>query len=262
MKPERCVVFGVGVDPLGMDAMVRAADDVVKAARQCAIFAVNPEKIMAAQADASLCAALNAAEYLIPDGIGAVIAARLRGATIGERVPGSELMPRLCQLAQQRGYRVFLFGAREATNAAAARRLVELYPGLQIAGRHHGYVDAAGQGALVTAINAVAPHFLFVALGSPKQERWIAHNRDRLRVNVIQGVGGTFDVVAGAVRRAPPLWIRLHLEWLYRLLAQPSRLKRQAPLLRFAWLVLTGRLSDRPLAPRAADAAARLRPLP
>ena len=259
MKPERCVILGVGVDRVDMDRMVAIAEETVLADRQCCIFAVNPEKIMTAQNNPALRECLNAAEYLIPDGIGAVIAARMRGTYVRDRVPGSELMPRLCALAAARRYRVFLFGAREQINAAATHQLAKQYPGIRIVGRHNGYVDAADQDALVAKINAAAPNFLFVALGSPKQEEWISRNRDRLHVNVIQGVGGTFDVIAGAVRRAPPLWIRFHLEWLYRLFVQPSRLKRQSPLLRFALLALTGRLSDQPLALRAQSGSASLR---
>jgi N-acetylglucosaminyldiphosphoundecaprenol N-acetyl-beta-D-mannosaminyltransferase len=248
MKPERCFLFGVGVDRVDMERMVLAAEETILANQQCSIFAVNPEKIMTAQRNAPLRAWLNASEYLIPDGIGAVVAARMRGCRLPERVPGSELMPRLCALAAARGFRVFLYGAKSQVNAAAAHALAEQFRGIKIVGRHDGYTTA--QAALIDEINAAAPHFLFVALGSPKQEEWISRNRSRLRVNIIQGVGGTFDVIAGVVRRAPPVWIRWHLEWLYRLLAQPSRLHRQSPLLRFALLVLTGRLSDQPLALR------------
>lgn len=247
MKPERCLLFGVGVDRVDMERMVAAAEETILAGEQCSIFAVNPEKIMTAQSNAALRGWLNAAEYLIPDGFGAVLAARMRGMYLRDRVPGSELMPRLCELAAARGYRVFLYGAREQTNAAAAHRLRKLYPGIKIVGRHNGYVDAADHERLIAQINAAAPHFLFVALGSPRQEEWISRHRRGLNVNVLQGVGGTFDVIAGAVRRAPPLWIRWHLEWLYRLFAQPSRLRRQSPLLRFALLMFTGRLSDQPL---------------
>ena len=255
MKPERCFLFGVGVDRVDMDRMVAAAEEAVLAGSQCSIFAVNPEKIMTAQRDVALRDRLNAAEYLIPDGFGAVLAARMRGMYLRERVPGSELMPQLCALAAARGYRVFLFGAREQINAAASQRLRELYPGINIVGRHNGYVDAADEPQLLAQINAARPHFLFVALGSPRQEEWIARCRARLKVNVLQGVGGTFDVIAGAVRRAPRLWIRLHLEWLYRVIVQPSRWRRQTPLLQFALLLATGRLSDRPL-PRSGDSAA------
>jgi N-acetylglucosaminyldiphosphoundecaprenol N-acetyl-beta-D-mannosaminyltransferase len=247
MKRERCFLFGVGLDPVDMSGMVRAADDTIRAGQQCAIFAVNPEKIMAAQRSPALRAQLNAAEWLIPDGIGAVWAARRRGCRVPGRVTGADLMPALCALAAQRGYRVFLFGAREENNAAAAARLVETHPGLVVAGRRHGYIGVDDEAALVDEINASGADILFVALGSPRQEDWISRHRSKLRVNVLQGVGGTFDVLSGAVDRAPRIWIRLHLEWLYRLVREPSRLRRQSPRFYFAFLVLSGRLTDRPL---------------
>lgn len=234
------MVLGVGVDCVDMAGMERAAEAAIDAGAQCSIIAVNPEKIMAANANARLRECLNAAEFLIPDGIGAVLAARAGGVRLRGRVPGSELMPRLCALAARRGFRVFLFGARQDINDRAAQRLQETYPGLIIAGRQHGYV-ADDTTALIEQINAAQAQLLFVALGSPKQELWIAQHRKNLRVNVIQGVGGTFDVVAGAVRRAPQRWIALNLEWLYRLLANPRRLLRQTALVSFVWRVMWSR---------------------
>jgi len=241
MPIDRAYLFGVGVDCVDMATMEHAADQAVREDRQCAILAVNPEKIVTAEHDAELRTALNASEYLIPDGIGVVHALRRRGHRLAGRVPGSELMPRLCALAAQRGYRIFLFGAREDVNRAAASRLIATYPGLVVAGRQHGYSDEAESSALVERINASAADMLFVALGSPRQERWIAQHRGALCARVIQGVGGTFDVLAGAARRAPPVWIRLNLEWLYRALANPRRLPRQAALFKFAFRVLLER---------------------
>jgi N-acetylglucosaminyldiphosphoundecaprenol N-acetyl-beta-D-mannosaminyltransferase len=241
MRIERVSIFDVGVDCVDMASMDHAADEAVRDNSQCSIFAINPEKVIAAERNRELRDCLNASEFLIPDGIGVVLAARSRGARIHARVTGSELMPRLCALAAKRGYRVFLFGAREETNARAAQCLVEAYPGLIIAGRSHGYVGDTDMADVVAKINAAAPQFLFVALGSPKQEQWVTRYRRELNVNVIQGVGGTFDVIAGSVRRAPDTWIALNLEWLYRLVSNPRRLLRQSALVRFAWRVLWSR---------------------
>jgi len=258
MRPERCSLFGIGVDAVDMKTMVEEADAAIRAQRQCTIFAVNPEKIVAAQHLPSLRGWLNASEWLIPDGVGAVFAARWRGTRVPERVAGSELMPRLCELAATHGHRVFLLGARESSNAAAAAKLQELFPGIVIVDRHDGYFSEADEPALIERINAARVQMLFVALGSPKQEAWIHRNRARLDVNVIQGVGGTFDVLAGVIRRAPRFWIRLNLEWLYRLIEQPSRIKRQWPLFYFAYLVLTGRLSAEPLHSTLSQVEARV----
>jgi len=242
---ERIDIDGVGVDCVDMPTVVRAVDATIAAHRQCTILAVNPEKISAAARDTNLRAILNASEWLIPDGIGAVVAARLRGADAIERVPGSELMPHLCALAARRRHRVFLFGARADVNRAAVERLSAIHPELVIAGRHHGFVADADMPALVERINAAAPHIVFVALGSPRQEQWIARHRARLTANVIQGVGGTFDVIAGAAKRAPPIWIKLNLEWLYRFAADPRRWRRQLTLARFGGRLLRDALTRR-----------------
>jgi N-acetylglucosaminyldiphosphoundecaprenol N-acetyl-beta-D-mannosaminyltransferase len=234
----RPLVQGIPVDNLSMSEVVDRVDATIRARGQCSILAVNPEKIMAAQQRPELAQALQRSELLIPDGIGVVLALRLKGQRVAGRVPGSELMPELCALAARRGYGVYLFGAREATNAFAAEVLVRMYPGLHVVGRHHGYVADADMEDVVDDINRSRAKILFVALGSPAQEIWIGRYRARLGVSALQGVGGTFDVIAGSVKRAPLLWRRLNLEWLFRLLAQPRRLLRQTAIPRFAYALV------------------------
>ncbi len=204
-----------------------------------AVLAVNPEKVIAARKDGRLLAQLERAFLLLPDGIGVVCAARLSGASGIERVPGSEFMPALCEIAQRRRLSVYLYGGTEAVNAKAAAELAVQFPALSIAGRSHGYVSPAEMGTLVQAINDSGAAILFVALGSPRQEFWIAEHAHHLNVKICQGVGGTFDVIAGNVRRAPLLFRRLHLEWFYRLVTNPARARRQSSLPKFVWLLLT-----------------------
>jgi N-acetylglucosaminyldiphosphoundecaprenol N-acetyl-beta-D-mannosaminyltransferase len=240
---RRPLIQGIPVDNLGMADVVARADAAIRQGRQCSIFAVNPEKIVAAQERPELAQCLRASELLIADGIGVVMALRLRGLHVAERVPGSELMPELCALAAERGYGVYLFGAREEVNAKAAAELIRRYPSLRIVGRHHGYVTDAHIGALLKDVNASGAQILFVAIGSPTQELWVHRHRSKLNVNVLQGVGGTFDVVAGVVKRAPAVWRRLNLEWLYRLLSQPTRLLRQTALPRFAFALVKEQLT-------------------
>jgi N-acetylglucosaminyldiphosphoundecaprenol N-acetyl-beta-D-mannosaminyltransferase len=200
---------------------------------------------MRARTDAELRDLLSSATLLIPDGIGVVIAARWLGLGRFRRVPGSELMPNLCARAAAEGYSVFLFGARPAVNQAVAETLQRRYPSLVIAGRQDGYVEDAAMPALIDRINASGAAMLFVALGSPRQEAWMYTHAPALKVKVAQGVGGTFDVIAGRVNRAPPLFLALNLEWLYRLLREPRRLWRQRVLLIFAadilWRTLTAK---------------------
>lgn len=238
MSTARIPILDVGVDPVTMVQTVELADRAIVTGNQTCIMAVNPEKVVAARRDLGLRRSLCAAEILIPDGIGVVIAGRRAGAAHMERVPGSELMPALCELAARRGYPVFLFGARPDTNAAACSNLRRRWPGLAIAGSHHGYIDDSETQALIERINASGARLLFVALGSPRQELWIDLHRGQLDVSVIQAVGGTFDVIAGTVRRAPAVWRRMNLEWLYRLLRQPTRLLRQTALPSFVWWML------------------------
>lgn len=225
-----------------MDQAVAWADSRMTLSEPKTVIAVNPEKIMKAQSDPTLRQFLRSAGLLIPDGIGVVIATKLLGLGYAERVPGSELMPRLCGLAAEKGYSIFLFGASPEVNERAAHKLRQEFPGLTIAGTQHGYVDDADMPAVIDHINAVAPHFLFIALGSPKQELWMSTYLPRLRVKVCQGVGGTFDVLAGRVKRAPWIFRCIHLEWFYRLLSQPSRLVRQTALPLFAFHILRKRV--------------------
>ncbi len=208
-----------------------------------AIMAVNPEKVMRCRQDAALKATLGKASLLIPDGIGVVVACRLLGRGPIGRVPGSDLMPALCALAAERGYRVYLFGARADVNDRAAQVLAHRYPGLQIVGTTHGYVEEREMPGVIHRINCAEPDLLFVALGSPRQEEWMARYLPTLDVAICMGVGGTFDVLAGTVKRAPVAWQKMHLEWLYRLLSEPTRIGRQTALPRFALQVLRQRLS-------------------
>jgi N-acetylglucosaminyldiphosphoundecaprenol N-acetyl-beta-D-mannosaminyltransferase len=202
------------------------------------IFAVNPEKVMAAKTNPRLLDILGRGGLLLPDGIGVVAAARLLGLGRMERVPGCEFMLALCDLAARRGHGIFLFGGSPETNAQAEHVLRRRYPGLRVVGRQHGYLSDAEMPALIERINGSGADLLFVALGSPKQEGWIDAHCSQLRVKVCQGVGGTFDVISGRVRRAPRVFRAAHLEWFYRLATQPARLARQRALPRFAVAVL------------------------
>lgn len=235
---QRIELAGVPVDAVTMQGSVDIAKQAIVDGRQLAVLAVNPEKVIAARSQPQLLAVLRSAELLIPDGIGAVIAARLKGAKISSRVPGAELMPELCAMAAVNGFPIFLFGASETVNSEVAKVLESRYPGLEVAGRQNGYVSDSEANDVVNAINASGAKLLFIALGSPKQENFISSYRDKLSVNILQGVGGTFDVMTGNVKRAPEAWRKLNLEWLYRLLSQPQRLLRQTALPKFVLLMI------------------------
>jgi N-acetylglucosaminyldiphosphoundecaprenol N-acetyl-beta-D-mannosaminyltransferase len=230
MEPRRVEVCGVSVDCVDAAGAVARAEALMARAAPAAIYAVNPEKAIQCGRDARLKRALDSAGLLIPDGIGVVLAARLLHGAGVARVPGCELMPALCAHAAAHGRSVFLFGGAPGVAEAAAASLHEANPALRIAGTQHGYLDAAGTERLIERINALKPDILFVALGSPRQEFWIAENLPNLDIRLCQAVGGTFDVLAGTVKRAPRMFRAVQLEWLYRLLSQPKRALRQTAL--------------------------------
>ncbi|MDR4484998.1 MAG: WecB/TagA/CpsF family glycosyltransferase [Nitrospirales bacterium] len=242
MKPQRIEILGVPVDCITMDEAVDWADSMMTTHRPCTILAVNPEKVIRAQQGRELLERLRSADLLVPDGIGVVLGLRLLGLGRVERVPGSELMPKLCELAVSKGYTVFLFGGSQEVSRQTVSALCERYPGIRIVGAQHGYVPEEDMPGVVAGINETSPDLLFVALGSPKQELWMARYLPLLNVKVCQGVGGTFDVIAGRVKRAPLIFRTLHLEWFYRLLSQPNRILRQTALPLFVFQILRKRI--------------------
>jgi N-acetylglucosaminyldiphosphoundecaprenol N-acetyl-beta-D-mannosaminyltransferase len=210
-----------------------------RAAGYTRFFASNPEKNFSIPADGFLYRMFDRADLLVPDGIGMVLAARILHGRRLSRVPGCELMENICAMSARKGYGIFIYGAKEEVNSKAVETLAKKYPGIRIVGRSNGYVPKEGMDALVEEINGSGAQILFIALGSPAQERWISEYGDRLTtVRVCQGIGGTLDVIAGEVKRAPEIYCRLGLEWLYRLMDDPSRIRRQKLLPVFAALVL------------------------
>jgi len=236
-RPEALDVLGVSVVPFRSyaDAVVsvqRAIDE-----RERAFWvAVNPEKVYGSLADPALAHALRSADVGICDGIGVSVASRLLNRKPIPRCTGCDLFFELMRAASQLRWRVFVLGAKPEVNALACDSLKRQYPGMRIAGRQHGYfTDSA---PVIERINDTGVDMLFVALGSPKQEFWICEHRDLLNVPFCMGVGGTLDVVAGEVRRAPRAWRRLGLEFLFRLITEPSRWRRQTVLIPFMLRVL------------------------
>jgi N-acetylglucosaminyldiphosphoundecaprenol N-acetyl-beta-D-mannosaminyltransferase len=225
--PARVEVLGVPVDCVDLKGALAVVDAAISSNESKVILAVNPEKVMAARKNSAILSSLRKAGLLIPDGIGVVMAVRLLTGEKIERVPGAELMPAICNRAVEKGYKVFLYGASSEVNAGAVHALRERYSDLRIVGHQHGYLDESEMPAFIDRINASQADVLFVALGSPRQELWMERYLPQLDVKVFQGVGGTFDVLAGSVRRAPKIFRRMHLEWFYRLITEPQRISRQ-----------------------------------
>lgn len=206
------------------------------------ICTANPEFVMKAQEDAAFLDVLQRSDLNVADGIGLVLASRRLQQPLPERVAGSELVYHLAEQCAANGWQLFLLGAAEGVAERAAVELQRLYPGLVIAGTYAGSPSEAENGAIVEMVEASSADMLFVAYGAPAQDKWIAHNRDNLTtVRVALGVGGSLDFIAGDVKRAPAMWQHIHLEWLYRLIQQPSRWRRLMSLPKFVFALLRKR---------------------
>ena len=247
MEISRYKIMETVVDGVNMrDALDFVADYIQEKKQIGFILAMNPEKVFALRSNPFLQSFFKRAALVIPDGIGIVIALRfLYGAKVS-RVPGADLMQNICREAPLRGYRIFIYGAAESVNAKACEILRKRYPGIEIVGRANGFVTPEEMNDLVARINASNANVLFIALGSPKQEEWMAACADKLTtVKLCMGIGGTLDTIAGTVKRAPVFWQRLGLEWFYRLLRQPSRIGRQLKLFLFVKDLLLIKLKNK-----------------
>lgn len=232
--------LGVHVSPLTYDQIIDQLQRRIENGEQSTIIAVNPEKVMTAQQDAQVKRLINNSTYQIADGVGILLASKLKGGKIESRVTGVDMMSRLLEMAQQHNYPIYLYGAKEDVIQKAKTNIQSMYPSIQLAGLMNGYEQ--DEEKILRSIEESKAKLLFVALGSPKQELFIERNLARLsHVKVFQGVGGSIDVFSGTVKRAPERVQRLGLEWLYRLLHNPSRVKRQVKLPIFLWKVLTSK---------------------
>lgn len=193
--------------------------------QKCFIVTGNPEIVMKARENKPYKSAVQAADYVIPDGAGILVAAKYLKQPLQERVAGFDVMMEMLAHANEHGFSCFILGAQEETNKKAVAEIERRYPNIQIAGRHHGYFDMDDP-KIVDEVRTSEADIILVALGLPKQELWIAKHQDKFEKGVFMGVGGSIDVIAGEVKRAPDIWITLNLEWLYRLLKQPFRFKR------------------------------------
>lgn len=241
---KRYPILNIWVDSVDMRQVLEKVDEYVKGENiPHTIFASNPEKNFSVPKDLILYETFKNADLLIPDGIGIVYAAKMLYGIRLCRITGIRVMYEICRVSAKRGYNIFIYGAAENVNKAASKKLEKLFSGIQIVGRANGYLPETAMDDLVKRINASGAQILFLALGSPKQEMWFSRYRDRLtNVRVCQGIGGTLDVLAGITKRAPAVFRRLGLEWLYRLIVDPKRLKRQRVYPVFAILILWAKL--------------------
>ena len=233
---ERINVLGVDFDNVTMDEAVDAAWALMEAHSGGYIVTPNPEIVMSCRADPDVAAAVAGAALTIPDGIGIIYGAKILKTPLKEKVPGCDFSLKLMARMAKAGKSVFILGASPGTAEKAAENLGESLPGLRFVGTHNGYFD--DDAPVIAAINAASPDLLLVCLGAPKQELWMHKNAAALNVGLMIGAGGSVNIYAGTVQRAPAFWRRAGLEWLYRLLQEPKRIKRQMALPKFMLKVI------------------------
>ncbi len=239
--PSPIAIRGINVIPFESDQdAVRCLAERISQRRKTFCVAINPEKVYRAANDPQLRAVLDKAEIGLCDGIGIVIGARILHGRKLQRCCGCDLFFDLIAAAQKNRWRVFLLGASPESNSAAVVRLGEMYPDLQLAGHRDGYFTDSD--AVVREINDSHADLLFVALGSPRQEFWIADNRHAIDAPFCMGVGGSLDVLSGSAARAPKVFRKTGTEFLFRLITNPGRWKRQLALPGFMVQVLKDKL--------------------
>ena len=231
-------LLGMRVDRVDMDSALALVDAFIRERTPHHIVTADASMVVTAVEDPEFAAIVNKSDLVTPDGAGIIWATRRLGTPVTTKVSGVDLAARCCALSAEKGWRIFFFGAAPGVAEAAATRMRARCPGAQIVGFRNGYFTAADEPAVVAQIRATRPDILLVALGIPKQEKFIERNKAALGIPVSIGVGGTLDVFSGTVRRAPVWMQNSGLEWLYRLLSNPKKISKVALLPRFAWMTL------------------------
>ena len=221
-------ILGVQIDPVTLDKALEYGQAFLEDSSFHYVVTPNPEFILAARNDQEFQKILNGADLALPDGIGVVYAAKILGTPLKGRVPGVDFAQGLMGRMAGSGKKLFLLGAKPGVAEKAADNLRKEYPGLDICGVHDGYFQE--DGPVVEAIRASGADVVFVCLGAPKQEFWMAAHGPETGARLMIGLGGCLDVFAGNVQRAPAFWQKAGLEWLYRLIKEPSRIGRMAKL--------------------------------
>ncbi len=227
---DRLNILGLPVDRVDRAEALAVFDRLLDSEGLSVIVTPNSEILENATRDEALADIIRRADLVIPDGVGLLHASRILGRPLKERVTGIDFSYAALQRLAARGESAYLLGSRPGVAKTAAQKLTEQIPGLVIAGVHDGYFKPEDEEALVREINASGARFLCVALGSPKQEKFLYDHRSELAARVGIGIGGSLDVWSGTLKRAPAFWQKLGLEWLYRLGQQPSRIARTARL--------------------------------
>jgi exopolysaccharide biosynthesis WecB/TagA/CpsF family protein len=256
---NRIKLFQVGIDQVDNQETIQKIEEFIVSKNPHQIVTPDTLAVLRARKDPEYQAILKSADLVTPDGAGILWATTTLNYPLPERVTGIDIIHNICRLATEKGYSLYLLGSYPGVAGEAALNLTRKYPGIKIAGTHHGYFGGEDsqncedvkngnsdknkeEEEIIAEIKENRPDILLVGMGVPKQEKWISKNLDKLNVPVCMGVGGSFDVLSGRIPRAP-LWMQRHgMEWVYRSIKQPNRAFRTLALFYFIWLVILGKM--------------------
>ncbi len=234
-------IFGLDVRNTTQKEVMEELKVALDGDKLVTIATPNTEIAMKSKDDSKLVKLINSFDMVVPDGIGLIYAAKMKGFELKERVTGFDISIGLLELGKERPINLYLLGGKPGISEIARENVEENYPGIKVVGNRDGYFNLEDEPEIISKINSTAPDIIFIGLGFPKQEEFISRNLDKLTGKIIIGNGGVIDILAGVNKRAPDIFIKLHLEWFYRLLQQPSRIGRQLAIPKFMFNVLTNK---------------------
>jgi N-acetylglucosaminyldiphosphoundecaprenol N-acetyl-beta-D-mannosaminyltransferase len=242
---DEVILLGLKIHRVRLSEALAVIDDTIRSKGQMHVVTADASMVVIAKEDPELLGIVQSAELVTPDGAGIVWASKLLGKPISERVSGVELVRQLCRRSSDptKGYRIFFLGAAPGVAELAAKNLTDMYPGCNIVGTRDGYFKPDQEDAIVNEIAALKPDIVFVGFGIPKQEKFIKSHKDAIGASVYIGIGGSFDVYSGLVKRAPVWMQNAGIEWMYRLAQNPKKISKVMTLPRFALLAIRAKLT-------------------
>ncbi len=232
-------ILGINFDVIDLDECAQKLSDAIDNNKKIFVVTPNPEIVMLAQNDDEFKNVLDGADIVIPDGIGIVLASKLNKIKIKKRVAGYDLVQKFFSMSKN--YKIYFLGSTSEIIQLARKNMAKKFPNINIVGGHNGFFDNDIQ--IIEQINSLKPDVLLVGMGAPKQEKWIYKYKNQINAKIFIGVGGSFDVMSGKIKRAPVIFQKLGLEWFHRLIKQPKRFFRMLALPKFLFAVLLKKIS-------------------